>query len=146
MQIQMFYNRLNVTTKHMLDAAAGGSLCSKQPEATQNLIDEMATKGYQWSSERNKAAGIYKVVLDYVGVTSGNNQQEVGFNANTFPSPSYELWSVEVTNRTEFPSTDLRIELSEKVDFVGQNNRYQNNPYNNNYNAWWRNHPNFSLS
>lgn len=64
MQIQIFYNRLNVAIKHMLHVVAGGSLSSKQPDVAQNLIDEMATNGYQWSSERNKAikaAGIYKV-------------------------------------------------------------------------------------
>lgn len=48
----------------MLDEPVGGYLCSKQSKAAQSLIDEMATNGYQWSSERNKpakAAGIYEI-------------------------------------------------------------------------------------
>ena len=48
----------------MLDTFAEGSLCVKQPNGTQILIEEMATNGYQWSFERNKlsrAGGIYDV-------------------------------------------------------------------------------------
>lgn len=64
MQIQIFYNRLNLSTKQMLDVTAEGSLCSKWPDAAQILIGEIVTNGYQWSSERNKPSrvvGIYKV-------------------------------------------------------------------------------------
>ncbi|KAA3483048.1 reverse transcriptase [Gossypium australe] len=32
----------------------------------------------------------------------------------------------------------------EQVNFMGNNSRPQNNPYSNNYNVGWRNHPNFS--
>ena len=46
MQVQIYYNGLNVATKQMLDVVASGSLCSKQPEAEQVLIEEMATNGY----------------------------------------------------------------------------------------------------
>ncbi|XP_021284056.1 uncharacterized protein LOC110416390 [Herrania umbratica] len=35
---------------------------------------------------------------------------------------------------------------SESVQFVGNFNRQQNNPYSNTYNPGWRNHPNFSWS
>ena len=48
----------------MLDAATEGSPCSKQPNVAQNLIEETATDGYQWSFERKKpsrTAGIYEV-------------------------------------------------------------------------------------
>ena len=64
MPIQIFYNGLNVATKQMLDVAAEGSLYSKQLDATQILIEEMATNGYQWSSQMNKPnreARIYEV-------------------------------------------------------------------------------------
>ena len=54
MQTQTYYNRLNVATKQMLDAVAGGSLCSKQSDVAQILVEEMATTGYQRKSERNK--------------------------------------------------------------------------------------------
>lgn len=64
MQIQIFYSGLNVATKQMFNATAGGSLCGNQHDAMHNLIEEMATNGYQWSSERNKLvkeASIYEV-------------------------------------------------------------------------------------
>ena len=64
MQIQIFYNELNVATKLMLDAAAGGSLCSMQPNAAQIIIQEMTSNSYQWSSEKKmpgRVAETYKV-------------------------------------------------------------------------------------
>ena len=45
MQIQIFHNGLNVTTKQILYEAARGSLCSKQPDAVQILIEEMQQTG-----------------------------------------------------------------------------------------------------
>ncbi|KAA3466640.1 reverse transcriptase [Gossypium australe] len=33
----------------------------------------------------------------------------------------------------------------EQINFMGNNFRPQNNPYSNNYNLGWRNHPNFFL-
>lgn len=52
MQIQIFYNGLNLATKQMLSAAAGGSLCSKQLTEASTLIDDMTSNGYQWNSEK----------------------------------------------------------------------------------------------
>ena len=46
MQIQIFYNRLNVASKKMLDVSAEGSLRSKQLNAAQILIEEMGSNGY----------------------------------------------------------------------------------------------------
>ena len=48
----------------MIDAAAGGTLNNKVPEAAQELIEEMAMNNYQWHSERGrhpKQAGLYNV-------------------------------------------------------------------------------------
>ena len=36
----------------MIDAAAGGMLMGKTPKATYELLEEMASNNYQWSSER----------------------------------------------------------------------------------------------
>lgn len=62
MQIQIFYNGLNVAMKQMLDAAAKGSLHSKQPNIAQPLIEDMTSNGYQWSVKRNEPM---KVVCIY---------------------------------------------------------------------------------
>src|SRR5215470_9360816 len=64
LQVQTFYNGLTNTNKAMIDAAAGGSLNHKTPEAAYNLIDEMATNSYQWQPERvqtRKPVGVHNV-------------------------------------------------------------------------------------
>ncbi|XP_027368318.1 uncharacterized protein LOC113874281 [Abrus precatorius] len=53
MQIQTFYNGMNVVTKTMVDAATGGSLNTKTVEIAQQLIEMMANSMYQSFSERH---------------------------------------------------------------------------------------------
>ncbi|KAG9450567.1 hypothetical protein H6P81_010532 [Aristolochia fimbriata] len=62
-QIEIFYNRLNINTRSMIDAASGGSISKKTPEEIHELIEEMTANVYQYPMERsgNKAAGIYKL-------------------------------------------------------------------------------------
>ncbi|KAG9458301.1 hypothetical protein H6P81_002809 [Aristolochia fimbriata] len=62
-QIEIFYNGLNINTRSMIDAAAGGSISKKTPEEVHELIEEMTTNMYQYPMERSskKAAGIYKL-------------------------------------------------------------------------------------
>lgn len=43
LQIQIFYNGLNSSTKNMLHASSKGILMKKSHEATHKLIDEMAS-------------------------------------------------------------------------------------------------------
>ena len=64
LQVQTFYNGLNHNTRQMIDAAAGGTLNNKTPEAAQDLIEEMAMNNYQWHTARSKPskpAGVYNV-------------------------------------------------------------------------------------
>lgn len=55
--------------------------------------------------------------------------------------PPYESWGPSSEPNC---SNDMGVRQFKQVDFVGQNHRFPNNPYNNTYNLWWRNHPNFS--
>ncbi|EEF35670.1 conserved hypothetical protein [Ricinus communis] len=54
MQVQTFYSGLNLATRQMVDAAAGGALNNKTPEQAQNLIEEMAMNNNQWQSSRSR--------------------------------------------------------------------------------------------
>ena len=63
-QVQTFYNGLTNNNKVMIDAATGGSLNSKTPEAVYNLIEEMAKNSYQWQSDRSqprKVVGVHRL-------------------------------------------------------------------------------------
>ncbi|KAK8954476.1 hypothetical protein KSP39_PZI002181 [Platanthera zijinensis] len=63
-QVQIFYNGINFQTRQMIDAAAGGTLNNKTPEAAQELFEEMAMNAYQWNVPRarpSKPVGLYEV-------------------------------------------------------------------------------------
>src|SRR5262249_12436324 len=64
LQVQTFYNGLINGHKAMIDATTGGTLNSKTPEITYELIDEVATDSYQWQIDRStnkKQAGVHNV-------------------------------------------------------------------------------------
>ncbi|XP_039143939.1 uncharacterized protein LOC120281068 [Dioscorea cayenensis subsp. rotundata] len=128
------YNGLNCANKQMLDVASGGSLCGKQRSATYSLIEEMTSNGYQWSSKRNKSvkvAGIYQV--DAI-TTLAAQVEVITKRLDTIPSisqasrPSCESWGSQGDPCGSY-SFDVGAGQTEQVDFVGQNKRYQSNPY-----------------
>ncbi|KAG9453915.1 hypothetical protein H6P81_006819 [Aristolochia fimbriata] len=88
-QIEVFYNGLNINTRSMIDAAAGGSISKKTPEEVHELIEEMTANMYQYPMERSskKAAGIYK--LDSSTATQAQlealQQQFVNFQQQSNP-------------------------------------------------------------
>ncbi|KAH9697798.1 hypothetical protein KPL71_023761 [Citrus sinensis] len=64
LQVQTFYNGLRSNTRTMIDAATGGTLMGKTPEAAYELLEEMASNNYQWSSERSmprKTVGAHNI-------------------------------------------------------------------------------------
>lgn len=89
--IKIYFNGLNVATKKMLDAVVGGSLCSDQPEATQTLIDEMATNGYQWSSAKNKLAKISGIQEMDVLTTLAAQDEGITKRLDTLQMPTQAL-------------------------------------------------------
>ena len=54
LEIQFFYNRLQLTTKMMVDAAAGGVLMRKNRDEAYELLEEIASNDYQWQTEKVK--------------------------------------------------------------------------------------------
>ena len=64
LQVQTFYNGLNLTTKQMIDVGAGGSLSNKTPTQAHNLMEEMAANNYQWHTARAKVGrqtGVHQI-------------------------------------------------------------------------------------
>ena len=152
LQVQTFYNGLTNNNKTMIDAAAGGSLNSKTPEAAYNLIEEMATNSYQWQSDRSqprKAAGIHS--LD--SVTSLSAQIEAlnkKIDKMSMTAPAMQVQGVQCDQygggqrNIDCQEGSSFSQPNEQVDYVGNFPRQQNNPYSSTYNPGWRNHPNFS--
>jgi len=62
MEIQLFYNGLQLNTKMMVDAVAGGALMRKDRDEAYEVLEEMVSNDYQWQTERatpKKAAGMH---------------------------------------------------------------------------------------
>ncbi|XP_027351012.1 uncharacterized protein LOC113862053 [Abrus precatorius] len=141
LQVQTFYNGLNPATRQMIDAAAGGTLNSKTPRATQELFEEMAMNNYQWSSTRSKPAkstGIYS--LD--AVTSLAMQVETlgkkinGLSVNHQVAP---VMRCDIC-RGGHPNHECRATQEEPANVIGNIPPYQN--YNGMNNPGWRNYAN----
>ncbi|KAG8485627.1 hypothetical protein CXB51_018936 [Gossypium anomalum] len=54
LQVQTFYNGVNPSTRQMIDAAAGGTMNNKTPEAAYKFIEELSLNNYQWQVIRTK--------------------------------------------------------------------------------------------
>ncbi|KAG8472953.1 hypothetical protein CXB51_035041 [Gossypium anomalum] len=126
LQVQTFYNGVNPSTRQMIDAAIGGTINNKTPEAAYEFIEEMSLNNYQWQVMRikpTKTAGVYSVNAVHLVMKCDSNGGGVHTEYQPFNSTTEE----------------------EQVHYMGNNNpRSQNNPYSNTYHTGWGNHPNFS--
>ena len=64
LQVQTFYNGVNLSIRQLIDTAVGGTLNNKTPEEAYEFIEEMSLNNYQWQVMRTKptkTVGIYKV-------------------------------------------------------------------------------------
>ncbi|KAG9458256.1 hypothetical protein H6P81_002764 [Aristolochia fimbriata] len=147
-QIETFYNGLNINTRSMIDAAAGGSINKKTPEEVHELIEEMTANMYPYPMESasKKPAGIYK--LDSSTATQAQlealQQQFANFQQQS------NLVVASVCGICGGGHADFECQgniyalnsIPEQTYFVGNSRRMD--PYSNTYNPGWKNHPNFS--
>ncbi|KAK8926051.1 hypothetical protein KSP39_PZI018317 [Platanthera zijinensis] len=139
LQVQIFYNGLNSQTRQMIDAAAGGTLNNKTPEAAQALFEEMAVNAYQWNvpRARPKQAGIFEV----------DATAQLALQVERLTKQVAEMSVSSSTPPCFLPPSNVCV-VDEFVDYMENPVRpsFQNNPYSSHYNPGWRNHPNFSWS
>ncbi|KAG9444943.1 hypothetical protein H6P81_016283 [Aristolochia fimbriata] len=147
-QIEIFYNGLNINTRSMIDAAAGGSINKKTPEEVYELIEEMIANMYSYPMERSvkKPAGIYK--LDSSTATQAQlealQRQFANFQQQSSPVVA-SICGTCVGGHANFECQGNVYALNsmpEQTNFVGNSRRMD--PYSNTYNPGWKNHPNFS--
>ncbi|XP_068636081.1 uncharacterized protein [Aristolochia californica] len=146
--IQYFYEGLIPTDRSMIDAANGGALVDKNPEATRNLIANMADNSQQFGtrldlpSKNVNEVNISSLEQQIASLTSLVRQMVVG-NMKTVKACG--ICSV-VGHPTGMCPT-LQEEPIEQVNvasgFPGQSQR-KYDPYSNTYNMEWRDHPNLS--
>src|SRR6195952_2157846 len=157
MQVQIFYNGLEFSAKHMLDAAAGGTIMKKRAQEAYDLIEDMSMSTYQYQSERGpmgrkETKSIESIDLEALSnniVSKVMRSMDQNFvKKGVKPNPISSI-SCVYCGSDEHVDNDCqnKNENTNEINFVGNfRGGNQNNPYSNTYNPGWRNHPNFSWS
>ena len=146
--IQYFYEGLLPTDRSMIDAASGGALVDKTPDAARNLIANMAANSQQFGtrldlpSQHVNEVNISSLEQQIAGLTSLVRQMAVG---NVQTAKVCGICSIAGHSTDICPT--LQEEPIEQVNaaggFPGQPQR-KYDPYANTYNPGWRDHPNLS--
>ncbi|XP_068667696.1 uncharacterized protein [Aristolochia californica] len=146
--IHYFYEGLLPTKSSMIDAANGGALVDKTPEAARNLIANMVANSQQFGTRLDlPSKNVNEVNISFleqqiVSLTSLVRQMDVG-NMQTVKTCGICL---VVGHPTDMCPT-LQEKPNEQVNvaggFPGQPQR-KYDPYSNTYNMGWRDHPNLS--
>lgn len=58
-QVQAFYNGVNMGVRQLIDTYAGMSTDTKTPQEVYDLIKHIVVNNYTWGSSRSRAAGVY---------------------------------------------------------------------------------------
>ncbi|XP_062161981.1 uncharacterized protein LOC133869015 [Alnus glutinosa] len=146
--IQYFYEGLLPIDRNMIDAASGGALVDKTPEAARNLIANMAANSQQFGtrldlpSKHVNEVNISSLEQQIASLTSLVRQMAVG---NMQTAKACGICSI-VGHPTDMCPT-LQEEPIEQVNaaggFPGQPQR-RYDPYSSTYNPGWRDHLNLS--
>ncbi|CAN6554873.1 unnamed protein product [Malus baccata var. baccata] len=139
LQMNIFYDGLNATTKSHVNASAGGSLMSKSAREAFELFDMMASESQQWTEEQTQKRGVFEISQNYPNVSAQIAKMENNFNAKFAAL-------IETTHDiTQCPNKDSYPELvQDHVNMVNNFIRPKSDPYSNTYNPGWKNHPNLS--
>ncbi|KAD4586318.1 hypothetical protein E3N88_23919 [Mikania micrantha] len=145
MQVTTFYNGLFPQDRQMIDATAGGAFTDKTPEEGYALLEQLAANNHQWQATRGRTPkqGVHQVD-DYTSLVA--QVEAMTRKINQMQMNQVQTWC----DFCGGPHLSVNCQAGnlqtsrEQVDFMGSQNRPQNNPYSNTYNPGWKNHPNFS--
>nr|XP_023895404.1 uncharacterized protein LOC112007302 [Quercus suber] len=146
--IQYFYEGLLPTDRSMIDAASGGALVDKTPEATRNLIANMAANSQQFGTRLNPPSkhvnevNISSLEQQIASLTFLVRQMAVG-NMQTVMACGICLVVGHPTNMCLTLQEDPIEQVNTAGGFPGQPQR-KYDPYSSTYNSGWRDHPNLS--
>ncbi|CAN6583278.1 unnamed protein product [Malus baccata var. baccata] len=155
LQMNIFYDGLNATTKSQVNASAGGSLMSKSAREAFELFDMMASESQQWTKEKTQKRGFFEISQSSPNVSAQIAKMEKKFNAkfaalmqvSSMPNAQQAciICSETTHDITQCPNKDSYPELvQEHVNMVNNFIRPRSDPYSNTYNPGWKNHPNLS--
>ncbi|KAG9454314.1 hypothetical protein H6P81_007218 [Aristolochia fimbriata] len=150
MQIETFYNGITVSTRNLIDAAAGGTVNKKTPNETYELIEEMSSNMYQYPVERSargRIAGIHNVdpILALQAQVESLTNQLSKFHTPSLVAQICDMCGGGHPNHECQTGNVQAVNSLDQANYVS-NFRRSNDPYNNTYNPGWKSHPNFSWS
>ncbi|KAH9681318.1 hypothetical protein KPL71_026936 [Citrus sinensis] len=138
-QLETFYNGLNLSTRLMVDASANGALLLKSYTEAYEILEKIANNNYQWPSARQPttrgSAGVHNIdaiTALSAQVTSLTNMVKAMTSAPATLKPVTEISCVYCGEEHDFDNCPRN---PASVNYVGNCNRQpQNNPYSNTYN------------
>ncbi|XP_035547468.1 uncharacterized protein LOC109010279 [Juglans regia] len=146
--IQYFYEGLLPTDRSIIDAASGGALVDKTPEAARNLIANMAANSQQFGtrfdlpSKHINEVNISSFEQKIASLSSLVRQMAIS-NMQTMKAYGICLVVGHPTNMCPTLQEEPIEQVNAAGGFPGQPQR-KDNPYSNTYNPGWRDHPNLS--
>ncbi|KAG9446884.1 hypothetical protein H6P81_013012 [Aristolochia fimbriata] len=148
MQMEIFYNGITISTRSLIDAAAGGTMNKKTPNEVYELIEEIASNMYQYPVERSargRFAGIHNVdpVLALQAQVESLTKQLSKLHTPSLVAQICDMCGGGYPNHECQAGNIQAVSSLDQANYVS-NFRRPNDPYNNTYNPGWRNHPNFS--
>ncbi|CAN6585834.1 unnamed protein product [Malus baccata var. baccata] len=155
LQMNIFYDGLNATTKSQVNASAGGSLMSKSAREAFELFDMMASESQQWTEEQTQKRGVFEISQSSPNVYAQIAKMEKNFNVkfaalmqvSSMPNAQEAciICSETTHDITPCPNKDSYPELvQDHVNMVNNFIRPRSDLYSNTYNHGWKNHPNLS--
>ena len=140
-----FYQGLGYDSQERLDVYAGGDLGTKTPNEAYSIIEKAALKSRSRQGERARSSrsGVH-AVDNYTALTAQIEAlaAKIDRSQNVSQVQSY-CDQCGVTHEQGSCAHGVMYTGHEEVDYLGNQNRPQNNPYSNTYNPGWKNHPNF---
>ncbi|KAI3677555.1 hypothetical protein L6452_36821 [Arctium lappa] len=150
-QLETFYNGLNPMAKQMLDATSGGAFTAITYNDGYEILENISTNHGHWADPRaqtqKRTTGIHDIDA-YTALTSQlasmtNMLKNITSGQGAQPTvttPIPTVLSVQCVCCGGEHSYEHCPHNSESINYV--HNR--SGPYNNTYNASWKQHPNFS--
>jgi hypothetical protein len=154
--IQYFYEGLLPMDRSMVDAASGGALVDKTPDAARNLIENMAANAQQFGTRiEGQSRAINEVHTSLADQQRVENrldeltslvrqlairQQNHGVAKLCGICTSTDHHTDKCPTLQETPSSDSG---QASVNGIFPTNQQKYDPFSNTYNSGWRDHPNF---
>ena len=146
-QMKIFYDGLNLSTRLMVDASANKALLFKSYNEAYEILERIANNNYQCPSTRQAAARVHNMNAFTALLAQVISLTNMVKAMTTAPASVNRVAKVSCVYCGVGYLFDNCLGNPTSVNYMGNFNRQnQSNPYSNTYNPIWRHHPNFSWS